>query len=219
MKTPVRRRPTIVRLYPVLIGLMVLIAAVLMAPAHSADSRRLRSGKENVTTKNLKTTKGDLANRFRHPKWISAVNLPAMAGETVELFAQDCSTPLTDMNLGEIVCAKTDGVDLTIPNNHYIVYTDSQLNETNGGKITQNPQFFYFTPPTTGVWKANIGRVAPPEWSIIGNPPLFTVNEGVGVATYAANCTTPQSTFTLGDVVCAKVSGANQFNRLFGLAG
>ncbi|HEY5838356.1 MAG TPA: HYR domain-containing protein [Pyrinomonadaceae bacterium] len=140
----------------------------------------------------------------------------SLVGETVELFAQDCSTPLSEMNLGEIVCAKTDGVDLTIANNHYIVYTDSQLNETNGGTITQNPQFFYFTPPTTDVWKANIGRVVPPESSIIGNPPLFTVNEGVGIATYAADCTTPKSTFTLGDVVCAKVSGADEFNRRFG---
>jgi len=137
-------------------------------------------------------------------------------GETIEVFAEDCSTPLTDMNLGEIVCAKTNGVDLTVPGNHYMNWIDSSLNQTNGGTITQNPQFFYFAPPTTGLWKATVGRVAPPDSSIIGNPPLFTVNSGgVGVATYATDCTTPKTTFTLGDTVCAKATGAAQFNRRF----
>ncbi|HEX7334871.1 MAG TPA: PxKF domain-containing protein [Pyrinomonadaceae bacterium] len=146
---------------------------------------------------------------------ISMLSFPWMAGESVTLYAADCVTPRSDFNLGEVVCAKTDGVDLSVPNNHYMNWIDSQLNSTNGGTITQNPQFFLFTPTTADTWKATIGSVTPDDSSIIGNPPLFTVSEGVGIATYAADCTTPKTTFSLGDTVCAKVTGGNQFNRRF----
>ena len=139
-----------------------------------------------------------------------------MFAESVTLYAADCVTPKTAFNLGETVCAKTDGIDLSIANNHYMNWIDSQLNETNGGFITQNPQYFLFVPPTTGTWKATVGRVDPADSSIIGNPPIFTVNTGPAISTYASNCTTPQTTFTLGDTVCAKVSGVDPaFNRRF----
>ena len=151
------------------------------------------------------------------PSWASMLSLPSMAGESVTLYAADCATPRSDFNLGEVVCAKTDGVDLSVPNNHYMNWIDSQLNSTNGGTITQNPQFFLFTPPTADTWKATIGSVAPADSSIIGNPPLFTVSTGVSIATYAADCTTPTTTFTLGATVCVKVSGSDPvFNRRVG---
>jgi uncharacterized repeat protein (TIGR01451 family) len=138
-------------------------------------------------------------------------------GESVTLYAADCATPKSAFTLGEVVCAKTNGVDLSVPNNYYMNWIDSQLNQTNGGSITQNPQFFFFTPPTTGLWKAQIGRVTPADSAVIGNPPLFTVSSGVGIATYAADCTTPKTIFTLGDTVCVKVSGNDpQFNRRIG---
>ncbi|HXT64249.1 MAG TPA: HYR domain-containing protein [Pyrinomonadaceae bacterium] len=139
-----------------------------------------------------------------------------MAGETIAVFASDCVTPRSAFTLGETVCAKTDGVDLTTPNNYYMNWIDSQLNQTNGGSITQNPQFFLFVPPTVDSYKATIGRVNPADSSIIGNPPIFTVSAGAAISTYASNCTTPQTTFTLGDTVCAKVSGVDPtFNRRF----
>ena len=213
MKTPARRRSTIVRFYPVLVGLMVLIAAVLMAPSHSADSSWLRSAKESAATNNLKTTTGDLANRFHLSRWISPLSLP-LVGETVELFASDCVTPQTDFNLGETVCAKTNGIDLTVPGNHYMNWIDSNQNQTNGGTITQNPQYFLFVPPTTGLWKATVGRVTPADSSIIGNPPEFNVNAGASISTYEPTCVTPKTAFTLGETVCAQVSGVDPtFNR------
>ena len=139
-----------------------------------------------------------------------------MFAESVTLYAADCVTPKTELNLGETVCAKTDGIDLSVPNNHYMNWIDSQLNQTNGGTITQNPQYFLFVPPTTGTWKATVGRVDPADSSIIGNPPLFTVSSGTAISTYAPNCLTPQTTFTLGETVCAKVSGVDPaFNRRF----
>ncbi|HEX7771470.1 MAG TPA: DUF11 domain-containing protein, partial [Pyrinomonadaceae bacterium] len=139
-----------------------------------------------------------------------------MFAESVTLYAADCVTPKTEFNVGETVCAKTDGIDLSVPNNHYMNWIDSQLNETNGGTITQNPQYFLFVPSTTGTWTATIGRVAPAESSIIGDPPLFTVGSGAALSTYAPDCLTPQTTFTLGETVCAKVSGVDPaFNRRF----
>ncbi len=65
--------------------------------------------------------------------------------------------------------------------------------------------------PTIVGWSSTLadptdGLIAPAGFSLV-DPPL---------ATYKADCTTPQSTFTLGDIVCAKVSGLNlSFSRSF----
>src|SRR6185295_6248474 len=134
--------------------------------------------------------------------------LPLVAGETVELFAADCATPKSQFALGETICAKTDGVDLSVAGNYYMNWIDSSLNQTNGGTITQNPQFFLFVPPSTGTWKATIGRVTPADSSIIGNPPLFTVtNSGPGVSTFTPDCVTAKTSFVLGETVCATAAG------------
>jgi len=207
MKTPATRRSRSFSNYCAMLALFIFSVAALAVPVTSVDSNSVARKRSSDRRQALAPTVLDWTRA-----WLSS---PApVAGETVEVFAGDCSTPLTEMNLGEIVCAKTNGVDLTVAGNHYMNWIDSSTNETNGGTITQNPQFFYFAPPTTGLWKATIGSLVPADSSIISNPPLFTVNSGVGVATYAADCTTPKTTFTLGDVVCAKVSGADPaFNR------
>jgi uncharacterized repeat protein (TIGR01451 family) len=198
-----------------IIVILILAAFVLAAPFRSADSSsRNRVGSINGVGNVTSTA---LSGSWWHSLKLGSLASPLITGESITLYSADCSTPLTDVNVGETVCAKTDGVDLTVPNNHYMNWIDSQLNQTNGGTITQNPQFFYFAPPTDGLWKAQIGRVTPPDSAVIGNPPLFTVGLGVGVATYAADCTTAQTTFTLGDTVCAKVSGGGPtFNRRIG---
>jgi len=198
-----------------IIVILILAAFVLAAPFRSADSSsRNRVGSINGVGNVTSTA---LSGSWWHSLKLGSLASPLITGESITLYSADCSTPLTDVNVGETVCAKTDGVDLTVPNNHYMNWIDSQLNQTNGGTITQNPQFFYFAPPTDGLWKAQIGRVTPPDSAVIGNPPLFTVGSGVGVATYAADCTTAQTTFTLGDTVCAKVSGGGPaFNRRIG---
>jgi uncharacterized repeat protein (TIGR01451 family) len=145
-----------------------------------------------------------LAALARTKSWFSASPSMALAGETVELFASDCTTPKTAFSLGETVCAKTDGVDVTTnPGNFYMNWIDSQLNQTNGGTITQNPQFFLFVPPAADTWKATIGRVAPADSSIVGNPPIFTVSNGPGISTYTPDCLTPKTSFVLGNTVCA----------------
>ncbi len=188
---------------------VILLCALFMMVTAMAGGGLVQQKKNTSVAKTAET--------FPLTGRTSTLRLPWMTGESVTLYAADCATPMTSFNLGEVVCAKTDGVDLSVANNHYMNWIDSQLNSTNGGTITQNPQFFLFTPPTADTWKATIGRVAPADSSIVGNPPLFTVSSGVGLATYAADCSTPKTIFALGDTVCAKVSGSDpSFNRRFG---
>ncbi len=215
MKTPTRRRSTSFFL-PVLIGLMGLATAVSVAPSHSANLSKLGLNKAIVANDNLKPTNRE-AGRFPFSKWISTPSFQPMTGETVDVLAADCVTPKSTFNPGETVCARTNGIDLTVANNYYMNWIDSHANQTNGGTITQNPQYFLFVPPTSGGWKATVGRVNPADSSIIGNPPVFTVNTtGPALSTYASNCTTPKTTFVLNETVCAKVSGVDPaFNRRF----
>jgi len=63
------------------------------------------------------------------------------------------------------------------------------------------PQSFLYTPTVSGTWKATIAD--PTDSSII--PTIFTVGpQTADVATYASDCVTPKTKFSLGDQVCAK---------------
>jgi uncharacterized repeat protein (TIGR01451 family) len=148
-----------------------------------------------------------LAAVARTKSWFSASPSMALASETVEVLAADCTTPKTVFSRGETVCAKTNGVDLSVPGNYYMNWVDSQTNQTNGGVITQNPQYFLYVPPTADTYKATIGRVAPPDSSIVSNPPTFVVTESPGISTLTPDCTTPKTVFTLGETVCATAVG------------
>ncbi|HEV2829980.1 MAG TPA: HYR domain-containing protein [Pyrinomonadaceae bacterium] len=210
MKTPAGRRTN---KYSVALFGMVVITALVALP--SVQSRRLtRTSIDNPGKLKPEVDKNQLARSSSHWSWMPNVALPVL-GETVELFAADCVNPKTAFNVGETVCAKTNGVDVTTnPGNYYMNWIDSQLNQTNGGTITQNPQYFLFVPPTADTWKATIGQVTPPDSSIVGNPPIFTVSTGPAMSTYAADCATPKTLFTLGDTVCVKVQGVDpSFNR------
>ena len=209
MKTLARPRRTVFRLHSVLIGL-ILLATVSAVASHSVDSQaRIDNGGNSVE---LKTNSPMTPMNRRFAGWAWTPSFAAVAGETVEVFDADCTTPKTSFALGETVCAKTDGVDLTVPNNHYMNWHHPDNTTTNGGTITQNPQYFLFSLPTSGVnevgtWKANIGRVTPAESSIIGTPPTFTVEEGAAMATFTGDCLTPKTVFVLGETVCARATG------------
>lgn len=185
--------------YSTALALIIFAVAVLAVPIASVNSNSVVRKASNIEPEGTASTK-----IARTKTWFSAPTM-TLAGETVELFAADCATSKTAFSLGETVCAKTDGVDLTVAGNYYMNWIDSQLNQTNGGTITQNPQFFLFVPPTAGTWKATIGRVTPADSSIIGNPPLFTVTaNSPGVSTFMnPGCTTPKTSFVLNQTVCA----------------
>jgi uncharacterized repeat protein (TIGR01451 family) len=221
MKTPAGRGAT--KYSAALFGLLVITAFVTLP---SVQSRRLTRTSIDDSG-NQKVGENQLAKSFGGWSWMPNVAPPTLAGETVELFAADCVTPKTAFNVGETVCAKTNGVDVTTdPGNYYMNWIDSQLNQTNGGTITTNPQFFLFVPPTSGTWEATIGSVSPADSSIIGNPPLFAVTQGPAISTFAYDtnlqaCTsTPKTSFVLGETVCATATGTEpQFNRRFGWVG
>ena len=194
----------------VLISTFMIAVAAMAVPFYSVRSKALPvAGRSAASVRSQMPAKA-----LRGPGWASTVSLP-VAGETIEVFAADCSTPDNEFNLGEVVCLKTDGVDLiTTPNNYY-VNLDGPSGIINGPTITQNPQFSLMALPTTasgntGTWKANIGRVSPAESSIIGLPPLFTVSEGPAIGIFASDCTTPKTVFNLQDTdltICAKATG------------
>ncbi len=216
MKTEACRRTVFGRpLYALLIGTFFLLASAFAMPFYSVDSS---AHENNRSDTNLN------ARAAGHFSRAWPVSLPAVAGESVEVYAADCVTAKTSFSLGEVVCAKTDGVDLvTTPGNFYVNWHSPSNGITNGQTITQNPQYFLFAIPTApagnvGTWKANIGRVSPAESSIIGGPPLFTVSDerpGIGIfaGDGSGNCTnTPKTVFNLQDTnkdVCAKVVGGD----------
>ena len=202
----------------ILVGVLIFAVAILAAPFYSVHSNSLNPA-DRAPVSEKRQVSGLL------PGWLLG-HAPIVTGENVELFAADCATPKTAFFLGETVCAKTSGVSLNPPGNFYMNWIDSQLNQTNGGTITSDPQFFLFVPPTAGTWKATIGRVNPADSSIVGNPPLFTVSQGPAISTFAYDtnsqaCTnTPKTAFTLGETVCATATGTEpQFNRRFAWVG
>lgn len=204
MQTPTYHRRGFTRPnYFAIVVILILGAFVLATPFRSVDS----SSRGRVKSDTRPISKSGKARGLASTPFA----LPSMTGESVTLYAADCTTPKLSFNLGETICAKTDGVDLTIPGNYYMNWFHPNSTETNGGTITQNPQYFLFSLPLgnteVGTWKANIGRVTPPETSIIGNPPLFAVSAGPAIATFASDCTTPKTSFALGDTVCARISG------------
>lgn len=211
MKTLARPRRTVFRLHSVLIGLILLATASGVA-SHAVDSQSRIDSDRTSSLDQMKTNSSMRPMSRRFSGWVWTPSFAPLVGETAEIFAADCTTAKTEFALGEVICAKTDGVDLTVPGNHFMNWHHPDGATTNGGTITQNPQYFLFSIPTSGAnnvgtWKANIGRVSPAEPSIIGSPALFTVDESGAVATFAADCLTPKSNFVLGDIICARATG------------
>jgi hypothetical protein len=198
------------RFYTILVG--IFAAAVLAVPSYSVVSGSLAANMRPEAPANSPSAPvADNNSTVKFSSLLLSSIAPVPLAETIEIYASDCSTPKTTFSLGELVCAKTDGVSLSPADNYYVNWTGPS-GTTNDGTITKNPQFFIFALPTTtadaGLWKPNIGRVSPAESSIIGNPPNFTVSDGVSIATFASDCATPKTSYSLGDTVCARVAGA-----------
>lgn len=220
MKTPAGRRTN--KYFVASFGFLVIAA---LAALPSVQSRRLaRTSIANPDHHSSEVPESKAATSLGRWNWMPNVAAPTVGGETIEIFAADCTTAQTAFAAGETICAKTNGVDLTTPGNYYVNWFHPDSSETNGGTITTNPQYTLFSIPTSGsylgTWKANIGRVTLAEGSIIGNPPLFTVSAAPTIATFAyalGACTnTPKTNFVVGETVCARTTGVDpQFNRRF----
>jgi uncharacterized repeat protein (TIGR01451 family) len=132
---------------------------------------------------------------------------PALV-ETIETLAADCETPKTEFFLGETVCAKVSGVTETDRFVNWVAPPASTV-VFSSPTITQDPEYFTYTPQVVGGWKATIAD--PSDSSII--PTYFNVNAVQPLATYAADCLTPKSTFNLGETVCARAVGFGGSNN------
>ena len=169
---------TYVRALVLICTFMIAVAAVAV-PFYSVSSKAMEGAGASLP---IVPSSPNTAKAMNVPGWTSTLNMPVV-GETIAIYGADCTTPKTEFNLGEVICAVTDGVDLTtVPGNYYVNWHSPSNGITNGPTITTNPQSFLFTLPTTpsgnlGTWKANIGRVTPAESSIIGSPPNFNVGD------------------------------------------
>lgn len=54
-------------------------------------------------------------------------------------------------------------------------------------------------------------ETAPARWSSVLSTVFAPAPPAIGLTTYAADCTTPKSSFNLGETVCAKITGATLF--------
>src|SRR5947209_5295262 len=141
MKTPTGRT---MKYFAALFGILVITALVALP---SVRSRRLtRTSIDNPGNHKAEVGENGLARSFKRWNWMPNVAAPTVAGETIEIFAADCATPQTAFALGETICAKTNGVDLTVPGNYYVDWFGPN-GTTNDGTITQNPQYFLFSLP------------------------------------------------------------------------
>ncbi|MDQ1639500.1 MAG: hypothetical protein QOF62_2839 [Pyrinomonadaceae bacterium] len=144
----------------------------------------------------------------------NATESVSLLSETIETFAADCTTPKSDFILGETVCAKTDNVDLNYAGGRWVdwILTGSPNTIVSGSSsttlITTNPKTFTYVPAATGVYKVEITQTGTGGVDDPQTPAVFTVNPEPPIATYAAGCIISQSSFSLGESVCVKVTGA-----------
>ncbi|HYJ85612.1 MAG TPA: HYR domain-containing protein [Pyrinomonadaceae bacterium] len=196
-----------------LVGALMIVAAVLAAPVYSVNSGSLQIGSSrakvsskpssNASQLNLLSASDSLARRPSSTLG-SLLAVPGPLQETIATFAADCETPKVSFTLGETVCAVTNGVDLNFPGGRWVHWLRPNTTIAHGGSgitdITTNPQSFSFVPDAVGAWKATIAETGddsqtPAVFTVTGNPPL---------ATYQSNCLLAQDSFTVGDTVCAK---------------
>ena len=79
----------------------------------------------------------------------SFLSLTAGATESIATFAADCSTPKTDFNLGETVCARVTGSPLGLSPQRQLSWVNPAGVIVQSSAITADPQLSSFTLPAT----------------------------------------------------------------------
>jgi uncharacterized repeat protein (TIGR01451 family) len=201
----------------ILVIAFAFVAAIIAAPVYSARTGlfsrvAIKQGSGNSTaivrTAALATRSSALANLFS----MRASQQP----ETIATFAADCTTSKSVFTLGEVVCAKTNNVNLSYPEpGRWVdwILTGTTNIIVSGSRsttrITANPQTFTYTPTQTGVYKVEITQDDGNGGDNPQTPAVFTVNAAptAPLATYASDCLTAKTSFNLSETVCIKVSG------------
>jgi uncharacterized repeat protein (TIGR01451 family) len=105
MKTATRPRPLAALPYKHFVAIAVFFLALAsLVPLRSVGSASLAKQKQVGATRETLNVK----DQILAVRQFGFFTLPA-TGETIETFASDCTTPKTDFNLGETVCAKITG--------------------------------------------------------------------------------------------------------------
>ena len=210
MKSAVRRRIFTSRLYgPIIVG--IFSVAVLAVPMLSVRSSNLKHD-------DARTDRHPVSMRDRTAAQVTSGTMRSLAApivtstpETVATFAADCTTAKSTFTVGEAVCAKTNSVS-PLDGSWWVnwIYLGIDTIVVNGGDhvnpVTTNPQTFTYTPTTAGSYKVSLSNV---PGDISQTPAGFTVTAAPTpvLATYSADCSSPQTDFYLGNTVCVKVSG------------
>lgn len=186
----------------VAIAFVALVAFPLLTVSSASLSQKFSHDKPSNAPTTAKQQMPSILNPSAREGIGRFMNFLAPAAESISTYAADCTTPKTLFFLGEVVCAKTSGV--TEPDRlvNWLQPPDSSV--VFGGNITADPQDFLFTPTVTGEWKASIASST--DSSIL--PAFFTVNPPPMIATYAGDCGTPNSSFSLGETLCVKLNNA-----------
>lgn len=191
-----------------LIGVFVMVAAVLAVPVYSVHSTSDSIGSLQTTIASRSTAKTSQLNLLPNLSAnVDFLPIPTDSPEVIATFAQDCTTPKTVFQLGDTVCAGVSFVTETDRFVNWLAPPDSSIAFSSPTIPDNQTHFYSYTPLVAGTWKATIAD--PTDSSII--PTEFTVvgPQTTAVATYAADCLTPKSVFTLGDTVCARQIGSD----------
>jgi hypothetical protein len=81
----------------------------------------------------------------------SLMPLAANATESIATFAANCTTPKTDFNLGETVCARVTGSPLGSTPQRHLNFVNPAGVIVQSSNVTADPQIFSFTVPATTV--------------------------------------------------------------------
>lgn len=113
MKTGNRQRHLMRLRFVFLISVFILAVTVLAVPFYSVRSNSVPAGsssaKENQANLPRAAALVPWAAKFALP-----LPMPVSSPEAIYTFASDCTTPKTDWNLGETVCAKANGVPVSL---------------------------------------------------------------------------------------------------------
>ncbi len=130
---------------------------------------------------------------------------------TITTFESTCTTMQTTFSLGNTVCAKVSMFDPMVFNARFDWVDPDFIIQQTGPNITSDGQSATFAIPTmgpnakTGTWRVQVTSNADASVITFMN---FTVNGGGGgsptIMTYEPTCTTMQTSFGLGDTVCAQ---------------
>ena len=180
MKTENAAHYVVRRLNPfILIGVFIILAAVVAVPFYTARSSSLPTpgAKSGTPAKIGKTASHATSGPTILAPWSSIFKplLPApqpfAEGIATFLDGATCTTPQTDFNLGDVVCAKASGVPATLFPWHVLwVDTAGFVRQSNDASSDDQTEYRYQLPSTPtsnvngqtvnnlGTWKVNLTR-------------------------------------------------------------